>query len=97
MYQFQTCTPRLLLALQQADSPGKAQQQAGLQQVRNALADYDLAWANLQSVYSITRHISYPAGYLPDRYFHTASQREDLTWMTQAQDLYHGMVREWMK
>jgi hexosaminidase len=97
MYQFQTCTPRLLLALQQTDSPGKAQQQAGLQQVRQALATYDQAWANLQAVYSITRHINYPAGYLPDRYFHTASQREDLTWMTQAQDLYHGMVREWMK
>jgi hypothetical protein len=31
----------------------------------------------VQLVYSQTRFIAYPAHYVPDRYFHLASQRED--------------------
>ena len=39
----------------------------------------------------------YPPNYIPDRYFHLASQREDLSWMIQAQELYEEMIRKWLQ
>jgi hypothetical protein len=66
-------------------------------EVKKALREFQQDWSALQSVYSQTRFISYPDNYIPDRYFHLASQREDLTWMIQAQELYHGMINKWLQ
>jgi hexosaminidase len=97
LYCFQITTPKILLALKECDSAVKVQQTAGLDNVKKALNDFQKAWAELQSVYGQTRFVSYPVNYLPDRYFHLASQREDLTWMIQAQELYFGMIEKWIK
>jgi hypothetical protein len=51
----------------------------------------------VERVYGQTRFISYPVNYIPDRYFHLASQREDLTWMIQPEELFIGMIEKWMK
>lgn len=97
LYNFQSTTPNLLLALQQADSPDKAQQKAGMEKVRQALERFHRAWNNLQEVYSETRFVAYPSNYLPDRYFHLASQGEDLGWMVQAPVLYEAMIKKWLQ
>jgi hypothetical protein len=60
------------------------------------LAEFDSAWENLKKVYAETRYIEYPEDYIPDRYFHFASQREDLSWMIQAEELFHRMIRDWI-
>ena len=97
LYNLQIATPRLLLALKQSDSPDKAEQKTGIDEVKKALREFQQDWSALQSVYSQTRFISYPDNYIPDRYFHLASQREDLTWMIQAQELYHGIINKWLQ
>ena len=97
LYNFQMATPDLLLALQKTDSPDKTQQKAGIEKVRQALAHFHDAWNNLQMVYSETRFIADPPNYIPDRYFHLASQREDLSWMIQSQELYEGMIKKWLQ
>jgi hypothetical protein len=97
LYKFQTSAPRLLVALKQSDSPDKTQHKAGIEQVRKAVDEFQQSWMNLQNVYSETRFISYPPNYVPDRYFHLASQREDLSWMIQAQELYNGMIEKWLQ
>ena len=97
LYNFQISTPRLLLALQQSDSPDKAQQNTGLEEVQKALMGFRQAWEEVQSVYSQTRFVSYPSNYIPDRYFHLASQREDLSWMIQAEELYEAMIKKWLQ
>lgn len=68
-----------------------------MQQVQKALDHFHLAWGALKDVYSETRFIAYPSNYLPDRYFHLASQAEDLSWMIQAQELYERMIQKWME
>ena len=97
LLNFQMSTPDLLLALQQADSPDKVKQKSGIERVQQALTDFHNAWAALQTVYSETRFIADPPNYIPDRYFHLASQREDLSWMIQAQELYEEMIRKWLQ
>lgn len=96
MYRFQTSTPRILIALQQCDQAGATGQKNGFTAVQIALEEYHQSWAALQEVYSETRFISNPPTYVKDRYFHLASQREDLSWMVQAQELYEGMIIKWM-
>jgi hypothetical protein len=96
LYNFQISTPDLLLALQQADSPDKAKQQAGIERVQQALTHFHNAWIGLQNTYSETRFVAYPSNYIPDRYFHLASQREDLSWMIQSQELFEGMIKKWL-
>ena len=59
--------------------------------------EFNRAWMAVESVYSQTRFVSYPAGYIPDRYFHLASQREDLTWMIQPEELFFGMIKKWIE
>jgi len=97
IYNFQTSTPRLLLALKQCDSPDKSKQKAGIEEVQKALNAFHQSWAQLQTVYGQTRFISNPSNFIPDRYFHFASQREDLSWMIQAQELYEGMIKKWLQ
>ena len=93
---FQITAPGLLLALKQCDTSEKSELEAGKQKVREVLDEYNVAWENLKSVYSEIRYIAYPDNYVPDRYFHFASQREDLSWMTQAEELLHKMVYDWL-
>jgi hypothetical protein len=91
---FQVTAPHLLLALKQYDTADKALQESGTTRVMAALQEFDKAWAELQGVYSKTRFIAYPEGYVPDRYSHYASQREGLSWMVQVEGLLHQMVRD---
>ena len=97
LYNLQSSVPDLLLALKESDSKDKVQQAAGLEDVKKAVNGFKQAWEELEDVYCQTRFISYPAGYVHDRYFHLASQREDLTWMIQPEELYLGMIENWIK
>jgi hexosaminidase len=94
LYDLQSNTPKILLALKEYDSGDKVQQQSGLVNLKTAMNDFQKVWAEVLSVYGQTRFVSYPANYIPDRYFHLASQREDLTWMIQAQEMYFGMIEK---
>lgn len=93
---FQITAPRLMLALEQCDTSDPVTWKLGVDAVENALTRFDLAWGNLKAIYSKTRFISYPVNYVPDRYFHFASQREDLTWMIQVEELFHKEIKQWM-
>jgi hypothetical protein len=95
LYDLQITAPRLLLALKQCDTSDKTKHKTGLEQVHIAIMEFQQAWANVQSEYGKTRFVSYPSNYVPDRYFHTASQREDLSWMIQAEEMLHGMIEKW--
>ena len=97
LYDFQITAPRLLLALKESDSSNTATQKAGFESVKTAMQEFHQRWENLNSVYSQTRFISNPPNFVPDRYFHLASQREDLSWMIQAEQLYYGMIEKWLK
>ena len=96
LYNLQSTIPDLLLALKESDSADKVQQKAGLENVKKAMKEFQETWKELKDVYGETRFISYPPNYVPDRYFHLASQREDLTWMIQPEELYFGMIDKWM-
>jgi hypothetical protein len=65
--------------------------------VKQAMQEFYQAWLELKTVYSQTRFVAYPDGYVPDRYFHLASQREDLTWMIQAEELFFGRIEKWLQ
>ena len=97
MYRFQTTAPRVLLALKACDSASQEQQKAGFGQVKQAMREFEQIWSELKTVYSQTRFIAYPDGYVRDRYFHLASQREDLTWMIQAEQLFFDRIDKWMQ
>jgi hexosaminidase len=96
LYNLQSTIPDLLLALKESDSADKVQQKVGLENVKNAIKEFHETWNELKNVYGQTRFISYPPNYVPDRYFHLASQREDLTWIIQPEELYFGMIDKWM-
>ena len=93
---FQITAPKLLLALKQCDVKNKSKRDEGFTAVKKALIDFDKAWKELEEVYGETRHIAYPGNYVKDRYFHFASQREDLTWMIQVEELVHPLVNGWL-
>ena len=97
LYNLQSTTPDLLLALKKCDVADNVQQKAGLEEVKKAIQEFRQTWKELENIYSQTRFITYPANYVPDRYFHLASQREDLTWMIQPEEMYYGMVEKWLK
>jgi len=87
LYDFQMTTPVLLMALKKSDTSDEESKITGLAEIGEAMKNFEEKWENLKRVYSKTRFISYPPNYVPDRYFHLASQREDLTWMIQAQEI----------
>jgi len=97
LYDLQSTAPRILLALKEADTADKTQQKIGMENVRISLQKFRLSWDNLQKVYSETRFVSNPANFIPDRFFHYASQSEDLSWMVQAEEMYIGMIEKWMQ
>ncbi|MCC7523294.1 MAG: family 20 glycosylhydrolase [Chitinophagaceae bacterium] len=83
--RFQTATPNLLLALRDMDEHGAT---GKTQLLADAIHEMKASFDNLCTVYSETRFVKQPPDFVKDRYFHTASQREDLSWMTQAQELF---------
>jgi hexosaminidase len=95
LYNFQITAPKLLLALKETDTAGK--NKTGFETLKKAMKEFHQAWTDLQFIYSQTRFVSYPSNYVPDRYFHLASQREDLSWMIQAEELYFEMIEKWME
>jgi hypothetical protein len=97
LFNLQSAIPDLLLALKESDSSDKIRQQKGIGNVKQAITGFQQAWKDVERVYGETRFISYPSDYVPDRYFHLASQREDLTWMIQPEELYLSMIEKWMK
>ena len=97
LYHLQSTAPPVLLALKECDSADKDQQKTGFENVKKAMKKFQQAWKEVESIYGQTRFTSYPANYVPDRYFHLASQCEDLTWMIQAEKLYFGMIEKWLE
>jgi hexosaminidase len=96
LYRLQYTAPEILLALKECDTSDKAALDAGKEKLRSSVAGFNGAWNELKDVYSETRFLSYPQGYIPDRYFHVASQAEDLTWMIQPEILLKGILDRWM-
>lgn len=96
LFHLQSTIPDLLLALKKSDSADAIQRRSGKDEVKHAINEFNKTWKEVESVYGQTRFTSYPAGYIPDRYFHLASQREDLTWMIQPEELFIGMVQKWL-
>lgn len=94
---FQVSAPALLLAIKECDTGDENQRDRGIENIKAAMLAFNESWENLKIVYSKTRFITYPDNYLSDRYFHFASQREDLTWMIQVEELFHKMINEWME
>jgi hypothetical protein len=97
LYNLQITTPGLLLALKECDHAEIDKQKTGHEMVKKAMREFQQAWTNVEAVYSQTRFVANPAGYVPDRYFHLASQRENLTWMIQAEEMYFGMIEKWIQ
>ena len=93
---FQSTSPRLLLALQYCDTADKMKRAQGLEKIHHALKEFDIVWEELKKVYEKTRFISYPEGYVKDCYSHLASQNEDLSWMINVEKQYHKLVRNWL-
>ena len=96
IYNLQSTVPGLLLALNKSDSRDRDERLAGIEEVRKAVEEFQISWEQLKSVYGQTRFVSNPPDYVPDRYFHLASQREDLTWMIQPYEMYFGMIEKWL-
>jgi hexosaminidase len=97
LYGLYSSAPRILMALKQCDTNNKSQLKDGIESLKNAMNQFHKSWSEVKSVYSQTRFISYPANYVPDRYFHAASQREDLSWMVQCEEMYFGMINKWLQ
>ena len=96
LYNLQITAPKLLLALKESDTADEGQKKSGFEDIKKAMKEFQQAWKKVGEVYSQTRFISYPANYVPDRYYHLASQREDLTWMIQPEELFFGMIEKWL-
>ncbi len=94
---FQITAPKLLLALEQCDVANKSKRKEGFASVKKALDKFEVTWAELVNVYAETRIIAYPENYVSDRYYHFASQREDLTWMIQVEELLYPLVNKWLE
>ncbi len=97
LYHFHITAPRLLLAIEQCDQEESKRSPGATDQVRKALDEFTRAWKNMERVYAKTRFIEYSQSFKPDRYFHFASQREDMTWMIQVEEHLHPMVKKWME
>lgn len=97
LYNFQCTTAQLLVALKETDVSDQSLKQKGFDDIKKAMRNFWQRWEELKLIYSQTRYISYPSSFVKDRYFHIASQREDLSWMIQPQELYFEMIKKWMR
>ncbi len=93
---FQVTAPHILLPLRNCDTDNKNQLREALPYLNRTLSEFHNAWEELKKAYSITRFIEYPDNYVPDRYYHFASQHEGLSWMVQAEELFMQKIKEWM-
>ena len=84
---FQISAPYLMLAIKRYDTSDIDEHEAGKDDIKKAIKYFQKSWKNLKDVYGKTRFITQPSNFVPDRYFHFASQREDLTWMIQVEEL----------
>ena len=96
LYNLQSSAPDILIALKDCDVADPGLRNAGDLKLKNAIAGFWKTWEDVKRVYEKTRFISYPPGYVPDRYFHVASQKEDLSWMIQAEELFLEMIGKWL-
>ena len=94
---FQITMADLLLALKQCDTNNKAEREEGTKAVEVILDKFENTWDKLKEVYSHRRFISYPEGYVKDRYFHRASKREDMSFIILDQQEYLPKVSKWLK
>lgn len=93
--RFQTATPKVLLALQDLDKPGITNQQRK-DRINLAVTELQESFRHLSETYGETRFTVNSPGFVKDRYFHLASQREDLSWMNQAQELLEQKINRWL-
>lgn len=93
---FLITAPRLMIALKQTDTNDKTEREKGFESVRKALEEFDSAWNNLVGVYARTRFIANPPDYVQDRYFHYASQKDDLSWNIQPEEIFHQIIKNWI-
>lgn len=84
---FQISVPHIMLAIKRCDSDDLEEREAGKEDIKSAIKYFEKSWNNLKTVYGETRFITQPTNFVHDRYFHFASQREDLTWMIQVEEL----------
>ena len=83
-----------MLALKRCDIDDLVERESGKEQISNAMKYFKKSWENLKTVYAKTRFITQPSNFVPDRYFHFASQREDLSWMIQVEELLFEEINE---
>jgi hypothetical protein len=94
---FAVSTAQLLLALEQTDTISRVQQKEGIVAVMKAIKEFDLVWMNLKRVYSKTRFIGNPQGYVKDVYQHIATMRLDETWLIMFEQEYHKKVQQYLE
>ena len=94
---FQVNNAMLLLALQSCDSSEKDERARGKREIRLVFDEFERTWKALKKVYEKTRFLFYPESYVKDRYFHLASQSEDLSWMIDVEKKYHKLVKDWLE
>ncbi|MCP4625383.1 MAG: hypothetical protein GY850_17955, partial [bacterium] len=76
---FQITTAGILLAVGRCDVQPSGDARANL---RKELENFEQAWSKLKTVYSKTRFIANPDGYVMDSHnTHIANQRPGLTWL----------------
>jgi len=93
---FQVTSAHLLLVLKECDTANKRKRAEGMRNVWQSLEGFEPAWRKLKEVYEETRFLSYPEGYIQDRYFHLASRKEDLSWMIDVEEQFHELVKDWL-
>ncbi len=93
---FQVTSAHMLLALRDWDTYSRRERLKGQEKIKLALVEFENAWKKLQDVYAETRFLSYPEDYVPDRYFHMASRREDLSWMIEVEEQLHKRIKDWL-
>ena len=94
---FQVTAAQLLLSLKNADVDDQELRSEAKRQIYESLKNFDTVWKQLNETYSETRFIKYPDNYIPDRYFHFASQREDLSYLIQVEEKLHQSILEWLE
>ncbi len=94
LYDFQLSAPELWVALHEWDTAADKQQPS--RRIRILMDRFRKDWEALQDTYSKTRHLSYPADYLPDRYWQFASRREDHSWMILVEERMFQKLEQWL-
>ncbi|MHC4122361.1 MAG: family 20 glycosylhydrolase [Planctomycetota bacterium] len=96
---FQITDAKILLALADCDTSDKAKQKRGMKKVRATLEEFDDAWEKLTKVYSETRFIDCPPGYVHDIYRdpYRIGRWEKLAWAKRVEDEYIKVICNWLE